>query len=696
MISNKERKNTTTLTRWTNENELYNPIRKKLNNLGFYFEREYGYSDLVDKINRVLLEVKLGKDVADDGASQLLYEVVKNELKDFVYLGLADSELFHIFKTPEYGNILTFAKSLDSNLQSSPSSFSGKEIARAMVLLGEPIWQGFWKSTNDDISKILQGNSSIPFIKENLFDFHRIFGLYKINTPDIISAFTDFNVTNVEVTKNRIVITRSEGDPVSISYKGDMKLTHKWVLERLRIPNVKALEELRQTSDRLQSMEQRANRGAYYTEALISKTMGEKVLEYINPDFVIDLYAGAGSLLIPFLEKSYIKGWVNDYDEDAFHMLNADYGSHGYITTCEDIIDFPTQKACQMINESKNPLFITNPPFNSSMGKKIKNIDYGNLDKYGKGNQIYPTIGKIIEIMKQLKRGYLAFFSPLGIFCERQNHMKLLNGIINNFTFIDGYIWSGKHFNDVSGNKPVAFTIWKFGGSTNLETVQLDCENNKSVKFKRTLLLKDGWKYDNRNLMKNEIIVQHTETFNAPNPKIFHTSITKGGSEVIPTNVKIELKIDNIPSELIYALWSTVVGTRSIIGNPLYMDNAYVHMPNFDYQETLEILAYALIHSFIENDYTNGKIGFIGTRKIFKFGNNQRLNDGANYLFNTYGYLPIGNATINHVLHDIKNDKKSKEWKNEIRKEISNRLDTICYWNYIPLPIKPKIATLSD
>jgi len=676
------------------EVELYQDLIKKLNHLGFEFKEKTGYSDLVDELNRILVEVKLGRDVADDGASQLIYEVAKNDLRDFLYLGLADSEMFHLFKSPEYGNILTFARDLDSTLSRSPSSFSGKHIGKALVVLGKPIWQGFWRKTDDNITKILEGDSIIPFIAENLFDFYRILKNYGIRVPDIISAFTGGEVVHIEVTDDHIVITKRTGDPISISYEGDMKHTHRWILERMRIPDISTIEKLRHTSDRLQSEEKRAERGAYYTEFLLSMKMSGKVLEHIEPDFIIEPYAGAGSLLNSFTDKVF-QGWINDYDEGASHMLKADYGSLGYKVTCLDIIQIPIDDAIAFIGDAKKPLFITNPPFSSTSGKKLKEIKYDEIlsKKYGKGNQIYQTIGKIIEIIKILGHGHLAFFSPMGIFCERKSHMRFLTELLTNFTFIEGFVWSGEHFNDVRKEVPVAFTLWKFGGSTNLENIQFDCEDYGTVGFKRQPLLKDGWKYDNHKLIKGEIAVQHNNIFNDNPPKIFHNMVEKGGSEVIPANVKKPLNLKDVPDELAYALWSTSVGASSLgrssaDGNPHYIRDAYTHLPDFNKEEAKEILAYALLCAFVRPDYTEGLIGFIGARKILRFGKSPRLNNGVRYLFDTYRDLPVGEQTISEVLDDIKNGEIRDTWRRDIVKEISKRLDNIGYWDYIPLPLK--------
>ncbi len=597
------------------------------------------------------------------------------------------------------GHILTFALSLDPELSKSPSSFSGKKIAEALVIFGEPIWQGFWRNTEDDLSRILSSDTHIPFIAENLFDFHRIFGLYGIRTSDVIAAFTDEVVSHIEVTKDRIVISRERGNPVVIRYSGEMKRTHKWILQRMRIPDIKAIEKLRQTSDRLQSHNKRVERGAFYTEELLSIKMSLKALELVHPDFIIEPYAGAGSLLAAVV-NDVPNGWVNDYDKDAAAMLSADYGSLGYKVTCEDMIFYPVQKAVKIIGDAERPLFITNPPFSYIRGftygtEKLEKLN----KKYGKRNQIQLAIGKIMEIIENLDRGYLAFFSQMGVFCEKEQYVLFLNQLLNNFTFIDGYIWSGKHFNDVREEIPVSFTIWKYGGSTDLEKIKFDCEDFGLIGFKRYPLLRDGWRYRTQKIMKGEIAVQAQGDFDTRSPKIFHNQVIKGGSEVIPENVKKPLHLKGISDELAYALWITVVGQKSLgrsskEGYPFYDGAAYVHLPNFTLDKTKEILAYGLLYAFIGPDYTQGKIGFIGPRKVMRFGKSTRLNNGAKYLFDTYGYLPVGEQTISEILDEIKDGHKGQHWRIDIVKEISNRLEAIGYWDNIPLPLKHNNSTL--
>ena len=131
-------------------------------------------------------------------------------------------------------------------------------------------------------------------------------------------------------------------------------------------------------------------------------------------------------------------------------------------------------------------------------------------------------------------------------------------------------------------------------------------------------------------------------------------------------------------------------------GRPLYVGDAYVHLPDFNNNKTIEILAYSTLYTFLAPDgtYTNNNIGFIGPRKIMKFGKSKRLNEGVRYLFNIYGHLPVGGQIISEVLDEIEMWKKNNEWFQAIVKEISERLDEIGYWDYIPLPLKQNNSTL--
>ena len=112
-------------------------------------------------------------------------------------------------------------------------------------------------------------------------------------------------------------------------------------------------------------------------------------------------------------------------------------------------------------------------------------------------------------------------------------------------------------------------------------------------------LLNEFWKYDTRKYVRGEIIAQGNDRFNVVAPKMMHLNHKKGGSELVPENIKKSLNVNNIPDELLFGLWSCTVGYRSLTSYPLYMDNAYVHLPDFSKAETQEILALSVLSILI-------------------------------------------------------------------------------------------------
>jgi hypothetical protein len=214
-------------------------------------------------------------------------------------------------------------------------------------------------------------------------------------------------------------------------------------------------------------------------------------------------------------------------------------------------------------------------------------------------------------------------------------------------------------------------------------------------------LLKDGWRYrDGNKYVKNKtegaIGVPRCESFNDPSPKIFGTDAKEGsGAELSPDNLKTDkfvLKIPNVPAELIYALWSVSVGLgafRTSYSNPthpVYMRDAYVHLPDFGKKEAIEILAYSALHALIKN-YAENKIGFFGTNKVFKF-NGESLTKGVEYLFNQCKDCPVyEDHTIGEVFELIRQAKVDiTKCRKGMKDEVSKRLYKIGYWDYVPIP----------
>jgi hypothetical protein len=563
---------------------------------------------------------------------------------------------------------------------------------------------------------------------ENLDFYKELFEKYHINPGDFIAFIIEVYAQGQEIRVNNEgkIVNMNSGEffqnkdgvakPIKghINYRRIRDYRDRTLIEAIRVRS-DDLTSLCQQMDRLEPIWSRRNLGRFFTRNELSKAI-VSVVNDLDPDFIIEPYVGAGSL-IEGLVKNY-KGVGNDINHGFIRMLEEHYKGYHWKFTVLDTITTSIPKLFDKWEVPKKGtlLFLTNPPFgtvatNILVSKKheIKKhkksrkipIKYGTVGyEYGKGDQVIPAIGKLIKMIKLRGNGYLAFFSPVGIFCGRVRYKKLFNALLKDFDFVEGHIFGGKHFNGATIKKPIAFTVWKFRRNRNMTPEELTFNYlGKDIRLKRILLLKDGWKY-NEGIDGDEIGAPRNDTFNNPVPKTLKVRLHNAGSQMIPRNVKIDLNLP-IPSELAYGLWSVTVGRKAQIIDfphyPAYIDNAYTHLPDFSMVETMEILAYSVFRNLLfelENEYRycKGKIGFIGAMRFFKFGE-QRLTDGARYLLDTYGCCPIGNKTIKEVFEELRqepniNNLPVSDYRAAIREEVATRLEIIGYWDYIPIPKK--------
>ena len=278
-------------------------------------------------------------------------------------------------------------------------------------------------------------------------------------------------------------------------------------------------------------------------------------------------------------------------------------------------------------------------------------------------------------------------------------------GFARNFKFLKGYVFAGNYFHDINKTLPVALTVWEFAPSTDAHPLDLHFEfvdkngKNSNVLFKKMPLLKDGWRYrDGNKYVKHKVDgaigVPRCERFWTPRIKVLCTDIKEGsGAELSPDNLRSnQVLAPSIPSELIYAIWSVAVGKHafgtslSTSLHPIYFEQAYVHLPDLTRRETIEILAYSALHVLIKN-YAENQIGFFGTNKVFRFGN-ERITNGVEYLFDLCkdNYVYDG-YTIQEVFEQIKESKVDvTKCRRGMKEEVSKRLNKIGYWDYVPIP----------
>ena len=216
----------------------------------------------------------------------------------------------------------------------------------------------------------------------------------------------------------------------------------------------------------------------------------------------------------------------------------------------------------------------------------------------------------------------------------------------------------------------------------------------------------------------------HNESFNAPLAKIFYASgdDPTRGSKVCSHNIKDSVVKDTSGySDILaffIAIWSSTIGKSSITTYPLYIDNAYVHLPNFSDREIQKIVALSLMSNIIfqvkyRDRYTKGMIGFEKTDGEYKL----RFSDDTgcvDYSLLAYSFIEeyrdlliedgedgSGNISLFDVYEFVRDncdaiseseDKKSEplltvnRYNRLVRRSIQERLFTVKYFDsYIPI-----------
>ncbi len=705
-----------------NEEELSKKIRDFLNKsyLNYRFRFIDSFCDVADERNKIYIEVK-----PDHFApAQILHAFAREGISDATYLGVADSRTLKLYTPPPYEKILEFAKSFDPKFNFTASQVDKPKLnLEADKILGNPV----------KTVKLEFETSQYFFItKDNMKSVRAMTDKYRIHLDLLVDWLDGVGETDsIKVNKDGWLINTDKPDIFTnetIQQRKDKELAEfggsrrpKYVsikpvdisfFESLRIRHDDLAEVLHDV-DRLLTRKKRREGGVFWTEAEIADKLADEIIALTKPDYVVEPCVGGGSLIKRMV--THVKGTMNDISVGHVENCKRIYDGFDWKFTTMDVVKTDTEELIREWGVPKDGtlLLYTNPPFGTGATNKLVSkkgeiddtlsrkqlIVYpAALQKYGKGDLFLPIVGRLIEIAKARKRTWIAFFSPFGLFCGK--YTKLAQSLLKEFSFVKGYVFAGNYFHDINHLKPVALSIWEYGAIRPSKLVDLKFEfidkngNVKEVKFKELPLLKDGWKYDRRDkgTLKGEIVVQHCESFNAPAPKVIHLNPKQGGSEMIPENVMIPIGVDDLPDELVYGLWSLSVGAKAFwtslsnMLHPIYFDNAYVHLPDFSKRETVEILALSAIHALLRN-YANGKVGFFGTNKVFRFGG-ERLTKGVEHLFYTCkDCIVYDNYTISEVFNQVKESKVDfARCTKGIKDEVAKRQERIHYWDYVPVP----------
>ncbi len=686
------------------------------------------FCDIADEKNRIYIEVK-----PDHFApAQLLHAIAREGIKDAVYLGVADSSEVRLFVPPPYVKILAFANSFDPTLVFSASQVDKPELnSQAERILGNP----------DRVIKLEFSSEQYLFInKDNMSSVRPITDKYKIHL-DLLVDWLDGvgEKDSIKVNTEGWLVNIDKGEIYTNEYTQEIReltefgrgyrrpkynpirpIDKSW-FESLRVKHEDLADVLHEV-DRLLSRKKRRESGVFWTEVEIGDMLADEILNLTRPDYVVEPCVGGGSLVKNIVPR--VKGTMNDISVGHVENCRRIFDGYDWKFTTLDIVRRDTGELMKAwgVPSGKTLLLYTNPPFgtvstgqivskkNEMDGKpsRQQSIEYPPaLLKYGKGDLFLPLIGRLIEIAKTQEKCYLAFFSPFGLFCGRKRYLKLFGALMKDFKFLKGHVFAGYNFHDINKTLPISLTIWKYSPNANTKHLDLVFEfldksgDRKTLRFKQMTLLKDGWRYRDGSKYvkiktKDAIGAPRCDRFNAPEPKIFGVDLKEGsGAELSPDNLKLDkiaLKIPNVPSEIVYGLWSVSVGKHafgtslSVSLHPIYFEQAYVHLPDFNRKETLEILAYAALGVLLKN-YAEDRIGFFGTNRVFRFGN-ERLTKGVEHLFKYCKDAPTydGN-TIGDALELIKHSKvDATKLRKSLKEEVSKRLIAIGYWDFVPIP----------
>ncbi len=717
-----------------NERELSLKIKDYLNkgSLDFRFKFIDDFCDIADEKNKVYIEVK-----PDHFApAQLLHAIARKGIKDAKYLGVADNIVVKLFSPPSFEKILAFATSFDPRLVFAPNQVDKPELnEQAEKILGEP----------DKIIKLEFSTSQYLFInRDNINSIKLTIDKYRMELDHLVNWLDGVGEgDSIKVNKDGWLVNIDKPDIFTnesteekkkrelSEFGGSRRPKHiaikpndtSW-FESLRVRHEDLADVLHEV-DRFLTRKKRREHGVFWTEEEIGDKLADELLKLTKPDYIVEPCVGGGSLIKNIVP--HIKGSMNDISGSHIENCKKIFDGYDWEFTTLDVVNTMTSDLIKnwKVPTGKKLLLYTNPPFgttstgrlvskkgemNGKPSRKQSSTQNGQkyppvLAKYGKGDLFLPIVGRLIEIAKTHKNCWLAFFSPFGLFCGRKRYVHLLSALLKDFKFLRGYVFAGNYFHDINKTLPIAFSVWKYAPNTNARLLDLDFEfvdkngNNKNILFKKMPLLKDGWRYRDGNKYvkhktKGAIGVPRCERFNTPNMKLFGTDVKEGsGAELSPDNLKSnEVLVPNVPSELIYGLWSVAVGKHvfgtslSTSQHPIYFEQAYVHLPDFGKKETIEILAYSALHALIKN-YAEDKIGFFGTNKVFRFGG-ENLTKGIEYLFSLCKDCPVYEGhTIGEVFELIRQSKVDiTKCRKGMKDEVSKRLDKIGYWDYVPIP----------
>jgi hypothetical protein len=250
--------------------------------------------------------------------------------------------------------------------------------------------------------------------------------------------------------------------------------------------------------DRLIEDHTRRFNGEFYTPTIWAneahKMISEKISYYWKEKFnVWDSSWGTGNLTRDYIFKKLYCSTLNDSDlkigekynlgsiKFQFDFLNDDFSDLNISNFDED--EKLLRYAPNLIRAFENNdliIIMINPPYGAARGGRIdistKGMNNSKVRLIMHQNELAASskelINQFLFRIMLLKKKYkltnlhIALFSS-GSFLVREQYKEFRKIFFDNFEFISGFMFDGKHFDGNKSGWPVLFSLWKSGNEKN-------------------------------------------------------------------------------------------------------------------------------------------------------------------------------------------------------------------------------------
>ena len=435
----------------------------------------------------------------------------------------------------EYHNILDIFNLNDLNWNERPSGVSQKTVNTMAKYLTKKITFQFETEENElkkFIAKnFIEENRSTVRLKVNKNNFITVYNKW------VKDVFPSIQIKNEKSLKQAGILpcdffladliskdnkTLTDGLKIVLNYTRyeikvsidlfniiefkDAMLAHTTFWERYqRPPKKEYFEYILNRRELLVPQDIRERKGAYFTPQIwvekaheyLAKTLGEN---WQDEYYIWDCCAGTCNLLAGLTNPYHI--WASTLDQPDVNIVHEAIQNRRMNLLASHVFQFdflnddfsqlPQSLRDVLDNEEKRKklIILINPPYAEATtaktvtgsGKNKKGVSISNKTyaKYkndiGKaGNEIFALF--LARIYAEIPNSFLAQFSKLKIVQGR--NFALFRKFFQ-ATFLAGFIVPANTFDNVKGEFPIGFTIWKLGELSSFELLSYNAFNSKN------------------------------------------------------------------------------------------------------------------------------------------------------------------------------------------------------------------------